>query len=145
MEGLRATHESRMYAAIIAVAVSVIFLAAAWVTPSERGVGTHHQLGLPTCGWIVAADLPCPTCGMTTSFSHAVRGQFLQSLFAQPMGLVLAIGTFLTGVVAIYTAVTGRSLALIWMPFCSWKYIILLCIFAFLAWGFKILAYRGVL
>ena len=133
-----------MYAAIIAVAIGVIFLAAAWVTPSDRGVGSHHQLGLPTCGWIAAADLPCPTCGMTTSFSHAVRGQFLQSLFAQPMGLLLAIGTFLTGVLAIFTAVTGRSLALIWMPFCSRKYIILLVIFALLAWGFKILAYRGV-
>ncbi len=133
-----------MYAAIIAVTIGVIFLAAAWVAPSERGVGTHHQLGLPTCGWIVAADLPCPTCGMTTSFSHAVRGQFLQSLFAQPMGLFLAIGIFLTGVFAIFTAVTGRSLALIWMPFCSRKYFILLGIFAILAWGFKILAYRGV-
>ncbi len=133
-----------MYAAIIAVAIGVIFLAAAWVAPSERGVGTHHQLGLPTCGWIVAADLPCPTCGMTTSFSHAVRGQFLQSLFAQPMGFFLAIGIFLTGVFAIFTAVTGRSLALIWMPFCSRKYFIILGIFAILAWGFKILAYRGV-
>jgi len=144
MEVLRATQESRMYAAIIAVAVCVILLAALWVTPSQRGVGTHHQLGLPTCGWIVAADIPCPTCGMTTSFAHAVRGHFLQSLFAQPMGLVLAIGTLLTGVIAIFTAVTGRSLALIWMPFCARKYIILLGIFALLAWGFKILAYRGV-
>ena len=133
-----------MYAAIIAVAVCVIFLAAAWVTPNQRGVGTHHQLGLPTCGWIIAADIPCPTCGMTTSFAHAVRGQFLQSLFAQPMGLVLAIVTFLTGIIASITAITGRSLALIWMPYCARKYIILLGIFALLAWGFKILAYRGV-
>ena len=144
MEVLRATLESRMYAAIISVAVSVIFLAAAWVTPNDRGVGTHHQLGLPTCSWIVAADIPCPTCGMTTSFSHAVRGQFLQSLFTQPMGLVIAIGTFLIGVIAIFTTITGRSLALIWMPFCGRKYIILLGIFAILAWGFKILDYRGV-
>ncbi len=144
MEVLKASKESRLYAVLIFAGVSAVFLAALWVTPSESGVGTHHQLGLPTCGWIVAADLPCPTCGMTTSFSHAVRGQFFQSLFAQPFGLVLAIITLFMGAISLFTAVTGHSLALIWMPFCSRKYIILLGTLALLAWGFKILAYRGV-
>ncbi|MCA9016909.1 MAG: DUF2752 domain-containing protein, partial [Planctomycetaceae bacterium] len=36
-------------------------------------------------------SIPCPSCGMTTSFSHFVRGQIRQSAQANTSGLVLAI------------------------------------------------------
>ncbi len=61
----------RMVAGAIWAACSVVLGIAAWLTPSPSGMGTHTQLNLPQCGWIVMMDLPCPTCGMTTAFAFA--------------------------------------------------------------------------
>ena len=35
--------------------------------------------------------IPCPSCGMTTSFSHFVRGQWLAASRANVGGLLLAM------------------------------------------------------
>ena len=49
------------------LALAPLVIAAA-LSPSNAGHGTHRQLGLPACGWQTNMGLPCPTCGMTTSF-----------------------------------------------------------------------------
>ncbi|MCS6977955.1 MAG: DUF2752 domain-containing protein [Gemmatales bacterium] len=75
----------------VAVAIAGVFAVAAWLRPSSAGLGTHRQLGLPPCSfYIVTGGVPCPSCGMTTSFCHLVRGQILESLRANPVGTLLA-------------------------------------------------------
>ena len=61
----------RLIAAIVAIVTGGVLFTAWWLTPDTGGNGTHTQLGLPECNWIVFLDMPCPTCGYTTSFSHA--------------------------------------------------------------------------
>ncbi len=61
------------------------------LTPNESGVGTHRALGLPPCGSIVMWGIPCPSCGMTTSWSWFVRGNIGRSWAANPGGFLLAI------------------------------------------------------
>ncbi|MBI3863826.1 MAG: DUF2752 domain-containing protein [Planctomycetia bacterium] len=64
----------------------------AWhLEPDPRGYGTHQSLGLPPCTFRVLFNVPCPGCGMTTSFSHFVRGDVAQALRANAGGVVLAI------------------------------------------------------
>ena len=67
------------------------FSLAASLTPDPLGYGTHQQLGLPACSFQVMFDIPCPSCGMTTSFSHFVRGEWISSAIANPGGLLLAL------------------------------------------------------
>jgi len=67
------------------------FGVAAWLEPESRGFGTHMQLGLPPCSFEPVFGLPCPSCGMTTSFSYFVRGQWLSALRANAAGLLLAL------------------------------------------------------
>ena len=67
------------------------FTLATRLEPSPRGFGTHQQLGLPPCSFKTLVGWPCPSCGMTTSFSHFVRGQWLNSLRTSTTGFVLAI------------------------------------------------------
>lgn len=69
---------------------------ALWLHPSPAGHGTHTQLGLPPCGFLAFTGLPCPGCGLTTSFAHLVRLQFDAGLHANPMGLPLFAVTVLT-------------------------------------------------
>ena len=56
---------------------------AAWLEPSPTGIGTHQQLGLPPCTFWMLFGRPCPTCGMTTSWAHLVRGQCGERLAGQ--------------------------------------------------------------
>jgi hypothetical protein len=117
--------------------------AASLMSPAASGLGTHRQLNLPECGWITLADLPCITCGMTTAFSHAVRGNLPASLLAQPLGFLLALATAMTLIVAMHTAVTGSRLpmlfARLWTPRMLW----LIAAVALAAWLFKIVTYKG--
>jgi len=59
--------------------------------PAARGYGTHQRLGLPPCSFYVFFDIPCPSCGMTTSFSNFVRGRFIAAARANIAGLLLAV------------------------------------------------------
>lgn len=61
------------------------------LTPHESGMGTHRALGLPPCGAIVMWGVPCPSCGMTTSWAWFVRGNFPRSWAANPGGFSLAV------------------------------------------------------
>ncbi|HEX6985779.1 MAG TPA: DUF2752 domain-containing protein [Planctomycetaceae bacterium] len=66
------------------------FAVAASLEPDPRGFGTHQRLGLPPCTTRALLDVPCPSCGMTTSFANFVRGRFLQAARANASGLLLA-------------------------------------------------------
>ena len=63
---------------------------ARWLEPAAAGLGTHQQLGLPPCTVRVLAGVPCPSCGMTTSFAHFTRGNWRASAAANAGGFLLA-------------------------------------------------------
>ncbi len=73
-------------------------------------MGTHHQLGLTPCPWLLAYGYPCPTCGMTTAVAHAAHGSIRASFAAQPAGAILAIALAATFWAAIHAAATGSLL-----------------------------------
>lgn len=82
---------------------SAVVATAAWLTPSPHGHGTHMQLGLPPCGFLVFTGYPCPGCGLTTSFAHMVRLQIGGAFSANPFGVLL----FTCTVAMIPLAATG--------------------------------------
>ncbi|MCM2374140.1 DUF2752 domain-containing protein [Aporhodopirellula aestuarii] len=67
------------------------------LTPATQGLGTHQQLGLPPCSMRVLFSIRCPACGMTTSWSHWTRGQWISSFQSNTGGTLLA---FLVPVIA---------------------------------------------
>ena len=73
----------------------VVFAIAAWLNPyktdgSALRMETHRQLGLPPCTFKVLSGLPCPSCGMTTSFALLIHGDVWNSLKANAVGTLLA-------------------------------------------------------
>lgn len=72
--------------------------------PDPRGYNTHTQLGLPPCPKLAQTGWPCLTCGMTTAFAYAARGQLLRALDSQPLGAILFVGLMGGGFLA------GRAL-----------------------------------
>jgi phosphotransferase system glucose/maltose/N-acetylglucosamine-specific IIC component len=79
----------------IALFLTAIFGIALWLNPYDgngeaRTMETHRQLGLPPCTFYDKTGLPCPSCGMTTSFSLLIRGDVGNSLRANFVGTLLA-------------------------------------------------------
>lgn len=93
-------------AAVLAISV---LATAAWLTPSAEGHGTHTQLGLPPCGFLLFTGLPCPGCGLTTAFAHMVRLEIVGAAMANPFGIPLVLVTALSIPISIVGLVRGRS------------------------------------
>ncbi len=73
------------WATMGAVAWAVL-VASAWLRPDARGFGTHQQLGLPPCTFQAMTHVPCPGCGLTTSFAYMAHGHILRAFGAHLMG-----------------------------------------------------------
>lgn len=135
----------RLLWGLAAIAAFSLLLLAAYLRPAGEGLGTHEQLGLPPCGWIMAADMPCPSCGMTTAFSHAADGNLLGSFRAQPMGALLALGTAVIVIAAGWTALSGSRLGPFLFGLMNARIGWAILVFALLAWVWKIIDHKGIL
>lgn len=78
------------------------------LTPSATGVGTHTQLGLPPCGFLLLFHVPCPACGLTTAFAHLAHGSLRASLAAHPLGAPLFVALVLLALRALYEALRSQ-------------------------------------
>jgi hypothetical protein len=80
-----------MAAFLVMVFAIAIFLNPYNEDGTARRMETHTELGLPPCTFYKLTGLPCPSCGMTTSFSLLVRGDLVNSLQANWVGTLLAL------------------------------------------------------
>lgn len=70
-----------------------VVITAAFLAPAAEGHGTHTQLGLPPCGFLVYTGYPCPGCGLTTAFAHMVRFEVVGAFHSNPFGIPLFLCT----------------------------------------------------
>jgi Protein of unknown function (DUF2752) len=81
---------------MLGLGLTAVFGIAFWLNPyqadgSARRMETHRQLGLPACTFYAVTGVPCPACGMTTSFALLVRGDVGNSVRANAVGTLLAV------------------------------------------------------
>ncbi|MEM9064673.1 MAG: DUF2752 domain-containing protein [Planctomycetota bacterium] len=109
----RARIQERIAAAFVALGCLTLLATAAGLSPSEDGHGTHHQLGLPPCGFLSVTGHPCATCGMTTAYAHAANADLIEAARIQPAGMLLAVltaaGFWAAGHVALFGSMLGRQ------------------------------------
>lgn len=120
----------RVRATLIAVAVLLIgvFGIAFWLNPYDetgapRRLATHTQLGLSPCGFYQMTDVPCPSCGMTTSFSLLMHGDIVNSLRANAAGTLLALLWLAAIPWSVVSAWLGRY---VWIRNLDWVVILLM-------------------
>lgn len=133
----RVTFAGRFAAMAVLLGCLGLLITASTLSPSSDGFGTHRQLGLAECSWLQRTNLPCPACGMTTSFAWFMRGNLAASFYVQPMGMVLAMGCGLTVWAAGYIAVTGHPVYRVLTRVPEKYYLIPLLCLAIAAWGWK--------
>jgi hypothetical protein len=100
---------------LVAAALATVFYVATRVNPYDASghplrMASHQSLGMPACRFQEMTGLPCPSCGMTTSFAHLVRGDVWNSLRANWVGTGLAVFCALLIPWCLASAVRGRTL-----------------------------------
>lgn len=91
-----------------AAALTVLVIAVR-LEPDPRGFGTHDQLGLAPCGYLLLTGAPCVSCGMTTCFANMIRGRLVPAWAANPAGIPLFLVTFAAPFWLGHALVTGRD------------------------------------
>jgi hypothetical protein len=104
----------------MAAAAAVVFAIAVRLDPYDADgrplqMETHRQLGLPRCTFYDMTGLPCPSCGMTTSFALLMHGDVWNSLRANAVGTLLAAVGLVFIPWALACAVRGR-------PYVVWSF-----------------------
>jgi hypothetical protein len=160
VEEVEPVHRPRRLARRLPIWIRLIllFLAGIWVTVfivaaslnpyfedgTPRTMETHRQLGLPQCTFKEVTGLPCPSCGMTTSFSLLIHGDVWNSLRANFAGTALAtVGLFYVPW-SILCAWRGRFVLIRSLEMTLFKLSIAFMILLFGRWGIALaLAYFG--
>lgn len=136
---LRLSLAGRLLALGVFVACVTLMYTAIRLTPSPEGVGTHRAMGFYPCNMLVVTGIPCPTCGMTTSFAWFYRAELMGSLYVQPCGFVLAYLVAITGLGALYEVLTARPIHRILRVFSPKFYILSGSLLFTLGWAWKIM------
>lgn len=137
------SRRERVASLVVAGVAAAILLIAARLEPAAHGMGTHQQLGLPACTWPVALQIPCPSCGMTTAFAHAARGDLLSSFTSQPFGALLALATAVAVVAGVFAAATGTRVLTFFAPLGSKLGATFAVGLLVAAWVYKIVEFRS--
>ncbi len=87
-----------------------ILLLSYFLTPDPRGFGTHQQLFLPPCPFRWLTHLPCPSCGLTTSFAYFAKGDWIAAWKTHPLGPILFIFLVLFELFVLKSLLQGSSL-----------------------------------
>jgi hypothetical protein len=100
---------------LVAAALAAVFYIATLVQPYDTNgnplrSGSHQSLGMPACRFKEMTGVPCPSCGMTTSFAHLVRGDVGDSVRANWVGTGLAVFCAFLIPWCLVSAVRGRLL-----------------------------------
>jgi hypothetical protein len=98
----------------MAIGLVAVFVTAWRIVPyAEDGtplrMASHRQLGLPPCTFQEVTGVPCPSCGMTTSFALLVRGDVGNSARANWVGTLLAVFCLLVIPWAVVSVFLGRA------------------------------------
>jgi len=99
----RASLRQRLRAGIVLLVVAVIFGLFALAAAGEIDINRW----LTPCGLKQRYNLPCPTCGITTSALVFVQGKIIGAFYIQPAGALLCCVMVVAAVLAFLVAVFG--------------------------------------
>jgi hypothetical protein len=139
----RAELAVRVAAGVFAAMCLLLLVLSASLRADARGHGTHQQLGLPPCGWVVAFKKPCMTCGMTTAFAFVATGEVRRGFVVQPAGALLAVGVAGLFWVCLYVAATGSRVLEVGGTLLRPRWLLVFAGIILAAWAYKWAVWTG--
>lgn len=135
---IRITPTGRALWAVVGAGCLTVLAIALWLTPDDRGFGTHELLTGTPCPFPLIMKLPCPTCGMTTAFALTMHARPIEAFLAQPAGFVLCLSTVALLIVSIRIVATGTIRTIDWSRIRPAPVALSLALFLVGAWAFKL-------
>lgn len=134
----------RLLLVLLAIAFIAVFSLAIWLNPyRENGQAltqeTHTQIGLPPCTFQTVTALPCPSCGMTTSFALLMHGDLVNSLRANAVGTLLALFWLFLIPWNLLSAWLGRPLFIFSLEGALIRVIVIFMVLMLTRWGIVLL------
>ncbi len=102
-------------------------------------MGTHRQLGLPECNFKMLTTIPCPSCGMTTSFSLLMHADVWNSIKANFAGTALATFGLLFVPWALASAFLGRIVIIRQLELVVFRLAVVFLVMLFGRWAIVLL------
>lgn len=128
---------------VLLVVVGLLLVAgfglSAWLSPDPSGHGTHQQLGLAPCSFLLLTGRPCPSCGGTTAFAHFVRGEWPSAVRANAAAFVLALLSAAMIPWCVLSATTGRLIGITHLERTLLIGIVTMTVLFALQWGVNLL------
>jgi len=125
----------------------LVFATAIWLNPYRDGqvwlMETHRQLGLPECNFKRVTGLPCPSCGMTSSFALLMHGDLGNSLRANAAGTFLALLGLAYIPWALLCALLGRRLFIMSFERALLRLVVLFLVLMLCRWAI-VLVFLGI-
>jgi len=106
---LSSAAQDRLVGLLLLIPSGTVLGIAVSLTPNPAGMGTHRQLGLGGCAILTATGMPCPMCGMTTTFTHLAHFNLIDGALNQPFGLFLFLATVLAAGVGLLDVLKPAS------------------------------------
>jgi hypothetical protein len=97
----RASPHQRLTAAVVFLCLAAFF--------GLFALAGHYNITLWPfpCGFKQRYNLPCPTCGVTTSVVAFAQGKILESFYIQPAAAFLCSVLVVSAILALFIAVSG--------------------------------------
>ncbi|AMV33862.1 hypothetical protein VN12_17165 [Pirellula sp. SH-Sr6A] len=137
-DGRKLTRSVRCAYGLMSCGLFALLTIAAQLSPATEGLGTHRQLGLPGCTWMEVWGVRCPSCGMTTSWSLAMRGDWVAAARANPAGLLLFFQAWITAFYWAWASVRGTSYRSRWFAMGSVGLMVVALVVAIADWLWKL-------
>ena len=100
----------RAVLAALGAGLLLLLAVAGVLEPDPRGFGTHERLGLPPCTFQQLTGYRCPSCGMTTSWAHLVRGRMTAAFRDNAGGALLGLASVMLAPWLLISGWRGRWL-----------------------------------
>jgi hypothetical protein len=129
---------------LLAASLTAIFTIAVLLNPYKDGrvwlQETHTQMGLPQCTFKMLTDLPCPSCGMTSSFALLMHGDPWNSARANFVGTLLALFCLACIPWSLASAARGRLLFVGSLEYILVRLVLVFVVLLLVRWGFVVVS-----
>jgi hypothetical protein len=127
-----------VWGGMFVVAVATV-ITAGFLHPDPAGHGTHTQLGLPPCGFLVMTGYPCPGCGLTTCFSSMAHFDPIAAAYANPFGVMLFLVTLISIPISAFSLWRGYAVISVLDRLRADRWAMLLAICSVSVWSVRVL------
>jgi hypothetical protein len=120
-----------------------VILVAGFLEPDGRLYGTHEQLGLPPCPAQEVFGIPCPSCGLTTSFAFMAHGRVAEAFASHYCGPVIFLAVLAYIALLAAFVIRKKRIEIHWPEWLPYSIVFGFMAFYLMSWAVRLLMLKS--